>query len=205
MIGVVLDITDRKRAEEETARRQAQLAEAQRIARLGSYHWDVATNTVDRSEELCKIFGVRPDEFEPTFDGYLERVHADDRDATQTRDRAGVRRPISFFVRGAHRSPGRIDSVASQPGKMDLRRGERARDARGHLPGHHRTQAGRRPASAQRRALPDRGAGDQRRDLGLGPRYGQPLVEPGHHDVVRLSRRRRRARCHLAIRPHSPE
>jgi PAS domain S-box-containing protein len=84
MIGVALDITERKRAEEEMARRQAQLAEAQRIARLGSYHWDIATNRVDRSEELCNIFGLRPDEFEPTFDSYLARVHADDRDATRS-------------------------------------------------------------------------------------------------------------------------
>jgi PAS domain S-box-containing protein len=101
MVGVVLDITDRKRAEEETARRQAQLADAQRIARLGSYHWDVATNRVDRSEELYRIFGLSSDEFESTFDGYLARVHADDRAATQRAIETAfaARSPFSFEER----------------------------------------------------------------------------------------------------------
>jgi PAS domain S-box-containing protein len=101
MVGVVLDITDRRRAGEETARRQAQLADAQRIARLGSYHWDVATNRVDRSEELCRIFGVSADQFEPTLDGYLARVHADDLAGTLSaieRAFAG-RSPFSFEER----------------------------------------------------------------------------------------------------------
>ena len=84
MTGVALDITGRKRAEEEINRREAQLAEAQRIAKLGSYEWDVHNNTMYRSEELCRIFGLLPDEFEPTFEGYLDRIHSEDRTTTKT-------------------------------------------------------------------------------------------------------------------------
>jgi PAS domain S-box-containing protein len=83
MFGVALDITDRKRAEQEINRREAQLVMAQRIAHLGSYDWDISTNSVYRSEELCRIFGIRSDQFEPTFEGYLERVHPEDRDITR--------------------------------------------------------------------------------------------------------------------------
>jgi PAS domain S-box-containing protein len=84
MLGVGLDITERKRADEEISRREAQLGEAQRIAHIGSYEWDVSTNIVHRSEELFRIFGVPPDQFEPTFEGYLQRVHPEDRSTTST-------------------------------------------------------------------------------------------------------------------------
>jgi PAS domain S-box-containing protein len=83
MMGVALDVTDRKRAEEEINRRQTQLAEAQRVAQVGSYEWDIRNNRVYRSEQLCAIFGVPAGEFEETFEGYLQRVHPQDRGTTK--------------------------------------------------------------------------------------------------------------------------
>ena len=84
MMGVALDITDQRQADDALKRREAQLAEAQHIAHVGSYEWDVASNQVDRSDELCRIFGISPEQFRPTFEGYLERVHPDDRRKTRT-------------------------------------------------------------------------------------------------------------------------
>jgi PAS domain S-box-containing protein len=86
---------------EEVRRRDLQLVEAQRIAQMGSYEWAVDENRVYRSEELCRIFGVPPGEFEPTFQGYLDRVHPEDRDHTrqivETAFRSGT--PFSFEER----------------------------------------------------------------------------------------------------------
>ena len=59
--------------------REQQLAEAQRLARLGSWEWDVAENRVSWSDELYPIFGLEPPEFDMTFGGALGRVHPDDR------------------------------------------------------------------------------------------------------------------------------
>jgi PAS domain S-box-containing protein len=115
MMGIALDITDQKRAEEEINRRQAQLAEAQRIAQLGSYEWDVRNNTVFRSEELCRIFGLPPDQFAPTLEGYLERVHPEDRGATkETVERAFRERQPFLFEERIVRPDGAIRLLRSQ-------------------------------------------------------------------------------------------
>ena len=115
MMGVALDITDRKRAEEDALRREAQLAQAQRIAHLGSYEWDIASNTVYRSEELCRIFGVAAHEFEPTFEGYLERVHPHDRSTTRTTIETAFRAGAPFeFDERIVRPDGTIRMLHSQ-------------------------------------------------------------------------------------------
>lgn len=60
---------------------QESLAEAQEIAHLGSWDWDIVTNKVCWSNETYRIFGLNPQELEATFDLYFSRVHPDDRDS----------------------------------------------------------------------------------------------------------------------------
>jgi len=58
--GMVLcrDVTEQRRAEELVRASQRQLAEAQRIAQVGSWEWDLATDELTVSDELCRIFGL---------------------------------------------------------------------------------------------------------------------------------------------------
>ncbi|SCZ67595.1 PAS domain-containing protein [Thiohalomonas denitrificans] len=52
------DITRRKRAEQASHERETQLTEAQRLANLGSWEWEAATDTVTWSEEMYRIAGI---------------------------------------------------------------------------------------------------------------------------------------------------
>lgn len=80
MLGVVQDITERARAEEALRKSGASLANAQRIARLGSWDWDIVENELFWSDEIYRIFGIRPQEFEATYEGFFKFVHPEDRD-----------------------------------------------------------------------------------------------------------------------------
>src|SRR5205085_10074935 len=64
-----------------TADREAQLSEAQQVAGLGSWEWDLETGRLTWSDELYRLFGVDPATFTPTLESILERVHPADREA----------------------------------------------------------------------------------------------------------------------------
>jgi diguanylate cyclase (GGDEF)-like protein/PAS domain S-box-containing protein len=55
------------------------LAEAQRLARIGSWEWDVVSGEVTWSEQLYRIVGVERAAGAIDYDSYLARVHPDDR------------------------------------------------------------------------------------------------------------------------------
>jgi PAS domain S-box-containing protein len=79
-VGVVAsDITDRRLTEQALREQRTLLAEAQKIAGLGSWEWDPESGRVNWSDELYRIYGVSPESFKPSFETYLERVHPDDR------------------------------------------------------------------------------------------------------------------------------
>jgi PAS domain S-box-containing protein len=79
-IGVVAtDITDRRLTEQALREQRALLAEAQKVAGLGSWEWDPESGRIAWSDELYRIYGLSPESFKPSFETYLERVHPDDR------------------------------------------------------------------------------------------------------------------------------
>lgn len=59
------------------------LAEAQHIARMGSWVWNLQTDVLNWSDEVYRIFGVQPQDFEPTYEAFLNMVHPDDRKLVQ--------------------------------------------------------------------------------------------------------------------------
>src|SRR2546426_909109 len=82
--GVATDITERKRTEQVLREQRTLLAEAQNLAGLGCWEWDPASGRITWSDELYRIYGVERGRFTPSFEGYLERVHPDDREQARS-------------------------------------------------------------------------------------------------------------------------
>ena len=104
-VAAFIDITERKKAEEILKKahdnleklvkeRTAELeeaynslkesekglAEAQKMAHIGNWEWDIVTDKAYWSDELYRIFGRSPQELAPTYNEYLSYIHPDDRD-----------------------------------------------------------------------------------------------------------------------------
>jgi len=77
-VGLVLDTTERKRAEEKLRRSEANLAEGQRISQTGSLSTNLSTGEIYCSQELLRIFGL-PTEGMVSREMFLELVHPEDR------------------------------------------------------------------------------------------------------------------------------
>ncbi len=76
--GVLLDITDRKVAETAIRESQRQLKEAQRLAHVGNWELDPATETVTWSEEIFRIFGLEPAPSAPSREEQIALIHPED-------------------------------------------------------------------------------------------------------------------------------
>ena len=78
--GIWRDVSEKKRAEEELQRQQRHLVEAQMLAHLGSWHWDVDSGKAQWSDEQYRIFGHEPSSISVTYDTFLIALFPDDRD-----------------------------------------------------------------------------------------------------------------------------
>ncbi len=118
------DVTDRYRADDELRRRERQLEHTQRLAKLGSWQWEIQSDTVIWSRELYRIYGLDSEQFQPTFQKYLERVHQDDRPIVRAAlEKVLAEGGTTEFVERIIRPDGEVRVLRSQ--------GEVIRDATG--------------------------------------------------------------------------
>jgi PAS domain S-box-containing protein len=77
IVGTAIDVTGHELLTQELRRREAYLAEAQRLSHTGSFGWNLATGELVWSDENFRILGYEPT-VKPTVDLVLKRVHPDD-------------------------------------------------------------------------------------------------------------------------------
>lgn len=81
--AVVRDLTERRRVEEALRASERSLNEAQRIAHIGDWDYDIARDTGRWSDELYRIFGLAPRSITPSYRRFLSSIHPGDREAVR--------------------------------------------------------------------------------------------------------------------------
>jgi PAS domain S-box-containing protein len=101
IIAIVEDVTERKQAEEKLKLSESQLAEAQRLAHIGSWSLDLSSKKVTWSDELYRIFGVQPSEFDHRYEAVVGTAHPEDRDRIRSviEDSINTHEPFSIYYR----------------------------------------------------------------------------------------------------------
>ncbi len=87
-----------RRTLDELAKSQASLANAQRLAQMGSWEWWIDAGLVRRSPEICRILAVTPRALPGTLEAVLERVHEDDRQRVSAAMEAVSKHGVPFRI-----------------------------------------------------------------------------------------------------------
>lgn len=78
--GLVVDVTNIKHTEETLRRSEGFLAESQRVARLGSWDFDITTGKITWSKELFRLFNYDQTREEPNYDDHLLLYYPEDQE-----------------------------------------------------------------------------------------------------------------------------
>ncbi|HYA26471.1 MAG TPA: PAS domain S-box protein [Thermodesulfovibrionales bacterium] len=98
VVGTLLDVTERKQAEEALRRNEEQLKEAQHLAHIGSWELDLVSNSLFWSDEIYQIFEIDKNDFGASYEAFLATVHPDDREAVDKAYRASVRNKSPYEI-----------------------------------------------------------------------------------------------------------
>jgi PAS domain S-box-containing protein len=126
--GANTDINDLKETQRALEESEQRLNRSQEIAHLGSWELDLVRNKLTWSDEVYRIFGLEPQQFDATYEAFLEAVHPDDREAANEAYSGSLREGRDTYEiehRVVRRSDGEIRIVRE--------RCEHIRDGAGHI------------------------------------------------------------------------
>lgn len=79
VLSLVLDVTERERAEEALRNSQERLRLAQKVGKIGSCEWNLQTGQLIWTEELEALYGLAPGSFGGKYENWAEALHPDDK------------------------------------------------------------------------------------------------------------------------------
>lgn len=121
MAGVIR----RRRTEDALRKSEANLAEAQEIAHIGSWNWDIVRNELSWSEETHRIFGITPERFGATYESFLDRVHPIDQERVKQAVDAALHKHQGYSIEHRIVQPDGTERTVKERARVDF-------DADGH-------------------------------------------------------------------------
>ncbi|RIV46775.1 PAS domain-containing sensor histidine kinase [Flagellimonas pelagia] len=82
IVGILVDISDRKKTEFELAKKNQQLNNAEKMAKIGNWNWSTVTGELTWSDNLYEIYGHSKNE-PISYEVYLNYIHVDDRNLVE--------------------------------------------------------------------------------------------------------------------------
>lgn len=100
-VGVLTDISERVRTRDRLEEQAAMLNEAERLAHLGHWRWDITSGKLWWSEEIYRIRGLDPQKVDPDFNRTLSTYHPDDQPYVErfVRHAANTHESVEFEAR----------------------------------------------------------------------------------------------------------
>ena len=80
VLSIGQDVTENKQAERDLLKNEAGLNEAQRLAKVGSWELDLLTDHLVWSDEIFRIFEIDKEQFDVSYESFLNTIHPEDRD-----------------------------------------------------------------------------------------------------------------------------
>ena len=114
------EIEERKKVEESLIEVQENLLVAQRMAHIGNWHWNIKTDIVWWSDELYCIYGLNPEEYTPSMNSSVEKMHPDDRERVRKAvdDALKAKKPYDVEMRVIR--PGGIERMIHAHGEVSF-------------------------------------------------------------------------------------
>jgi len=97
-LGVAVDVTERKRAEQALRESQERLQQVARATNDAVWDWDLVTDALWWGEGFLNMFGYGPEEIEPSVESRYTRLHPDDRERVMTGIRAAIDGGETFWA-----------------------------------------------------------------------------------------------------------
>ena len=123
--GLALDMTDRRRVEIALHERESRLQLALDVADMATWDWDLASDSIIRSNRMAALYGLPDDALADLYDTHFDRIHPEDREKIERMDQLHLEQGVPYDLEyrviwpdgSAHWLRERADSVRDEDGR----------------------------------------------------------------------------------------